>query len=55
LAIAVWGAPHAQLNCRTLDVHVRRIRVKLGPEAAPCLKTVPAVGYQWSCNDESAA
>ena len=43
----VWGLPMIQLHPRTLDVHVRRIRYKLDPEAAACLKTVSAVGFQW--------
>jgi DNA-binding response OmpR family regulator len=47
LAAKAWGAPLERLHKRTLDVHVRRIRQKLGPAAAGCLKTVPAIGYQW--------
>lgn len=47
LAFKVWGIAHDQLHQRTLDVHVRRIRGKLGPAAAACLSTVPAVGFQW--------
>jgi DNA-binding response OmpR family regulator len=52
LALKVWGLPLEQVNPRTLDVHVRRIRQKLGHAAAVCLKTVPAIGFQWS--DHSA-
>ena len=33
---------------RTVDVHVRRIRAKLGPELAQHLETVRGVGYLWS-------
>jgi DNA-binding response OmpR family regulator len=33
---------------RTLDSHVSRIRRKLGPEAAACLRTVWGVGYRFS-------
>ncbi len=33
---------------RTVDVHVRRIRAKLGPDLAQYLKTVRGVGYLWS-------
>lgn len=33
---------------RTVDVHVRRIRAKLGPDLAQHLKTVRGVGYLWS-------
>jgi DNA-binding response OmpR family regulator len=42
-----WGVPLRLLHVRSLDVHIRRIRLKLGPQAAACLITVPAVGYQW--------
>ena len=52
LAVKAWGVPSEQLHQRTLDVHIRRIRKKLGPVAAACLKTVPAVGFQWL--DETA-
>ncbi len=52
LALKVWGIGIDQLHQRTLDVHIRRIRKKLGTTAAVCLKTVPAVGFQWL--DESA-
>jgi len=47
LALRAWGVPLEQLHVRTLDVHIRRIRRKLGPAAAGCLKTVPSVGFQW--------
>ena len=53
LALKVWGAPSEQLHERTLDVHIRRIRKKLGITASACLKTVPAIGFQWL--DESTA
>ncbi|MFH1467656.1 MAG: response regulator transcription factor [Pseudomonadota bacterium] len=33
---------------RTLDSHVSRIRRKLGPESAACLRTVWGVGYRFS-------
>ncbi len=33
---------------RTVDVHVRRIRAKLGPDLAQHLKTIRGVGYLWS-------
>src|SRR5258708_83938 len=52
LALRAWGIPSEQLHQRTLDVHIRRIRKKLGPAAAACLKTIPAVGFQWL--DESS-
>jgi DNA-binding response OmpR family regulator len=47
LALQVWRNPLRGLHERTLDVHVRRIRRKLGPTAAACLKTIPAIGFQW--------
>jgi DNA-binding response OmpR family regulator len=53
LALKAWGVPFDQLHRRTLDVHIRRIRRKLGPTAASCLKTIPAVGFQWL--DEAAS
>jgi DNA-binding response OmpR family regulator len=33
---------------RTLDSHVSRIRKKLGPDAAACLRTVWGIGYRFS-------
>ena len=47
LARIVWAEPSDLLHPRTVDVHIRRIRLKLGPVAGLGLKTVPAVGYQW--------
>lgn len=46
LALKVWGVTIDLLNGRTMDVHVRRVRKKLGAAAA-CLKTVQTVGFQW--------
>lgn len=48
LAQKVWGVPFDQMHQRTVDVHIRRIRKKLGPRAASCLRTIPAIGYQWA-------
>jgi DNA-binding response OmpR family regulator len=53
LALKTWGISSDQLHQRTLDVHIRRIRKKLGTAAAACLKTVPAIGFQWL--DESSS
>lgn len=39
---------------RTVDVHVRRIRAKLGPDLAQHLKTVRGVGYLWSYEQTSS-
>jgi two-component system phosphate regulon response regulator PhoB len=44
---AVWGyANAAEIESRTLDVHVRRLRAKLGPEARRVV-TVKSVGYRF--------
>ena len=51
LALKAWGVPASRLHQRTIDVHIRRLRQKLGP-AAVCLRTVPAIGFQWL--DDSA-
>jgi DNA-binding response OmpR family regulator len=42
----VWGHDYFG-GARTVDVHVRRIRSKLGPELAARLETVRNVGYLW--------
>lgn len=42
----VWGHDYFG-GARTVDVHVRRIRAKLGPELAARLETVRNVGYLW--------
>ena len=43
----VWGFDYYG-GSRTVDVHVRRIRAKLGPDLAQHLETVRGVGYLWS-------
>jgi DNA-binding response OmpR family regulator len=43
----VWGFEYYG-GSRTVDVHVRRVRSKLGPELAQRLETVRGVGYLWS-------
>ncbi|WP_033345734.1 winged helix-turn-helix domain-containing protein [Catenuloplanes japonicus] len=43
LLSAVWGYEHA--GVRTVDVHVRRLRMKLGVET-PLITTVYGVGYR---------
>jgi DNA-binding response OmpR family regulator len=43
----VWGFEYYG-GLRTVDVHVRRVRAKLGPELAQHLETVRNVGYLWS-------
>jgi DNA-binding response OmpR family regulator len=42
----VWGTDYYG-GARTVDVHVRRVRAKLGPELARRLETVRNVGYLW--------
>jgi DNA-binding response OmpR family regulator len=42
----VWGFDYYG-GSRTVDVHVRRIRAKLGPELSQRLETVRSVGYLW--------
>lgn len=43
----VWGFDY-YCGSRTVDVHVRRIRAKLGPGLAEHIGTVRGVGYHWS-------
>ncbi len=45
LLIGVWGYDHT--GERTVDVHVRRLRVKLG-DGLPLITTVYGVGYRLS-------
>lgn len=42
----VWGTEYFG-GSRTVDVHVRRIRAKLGPELSRRLETIRGVGYLW--------
>lgn len=42
----VWGTDYFG-GARTVDVHVRRVRSKLGPELSRRLETVRNVGYLW--------
>jgi DNA-binding response OmpR family regulator len=42
----VWGYDYYG-GARTVDVHVRRVRAKLGCEHAARIKTVRSVGYRW--------
>ncbi len=43
----VWGFDYLG-GSRTVDVHIRRIRAKIGPENAKRLETVRGVGYLWN-------
>src|SRR3954447_9384694 len=46
LLTSVWGYDYFG-RARTVDVHLRRVRAKLGPEHAHRLKTVRSVGYRF--------
>ncbi|MCI0371993.1 MAG: response regulator [candidate division NC10 bacterium] len=47
----VWGyADAAEIESRTVDVHVRRVREKLGPEARRIV-TVKGVGYRFDMGE----
>jgi DNA-binding response OmpR family regulator len=43
----VWGSDYYG-GSRTVDVHVRRIRSKIGNELSRRLETVRNVGYLWN-------
>lgn len=43
----VWGSDYYG-GSRTVDVHVRRIRAKIGSELSRRLETVRNVGYLWN-------
>ena len=43
----VWGRRYAG-GSRTVDIHVRRLRAKLGPQSSERLQTIRGVGYKWS-------
>jgi len=44
----VWGSDYYG-GSRTVDVHIRRIRAKIGHELSRRLETVRNVGYLWNC------
>jgi DNA-binding response OmpR family regulator len=50
----VWGYDYYG-GARTVDVHVRRLRSKLGHEHAPRIKTVRSVGYQFDAREPALA
>jgi DNA-binding response OmpR family regulator len=50
LLAKVWGTPGRD-NVRTVDVHVRKIRDKLGSLLAP-IATVHGVGYRFDAMDD---
>jgi DNA-binding response OmpR family regulator len=51
---SVWGYEYYG-DTRTLDVHIRRLRQKLGP-CGDCIETVVGVGYRFKgCQSEAAS
>jgi DNA-binding response OmpR family regulator len=48
LLSTVWGLDYYG-GARTVDVHIRRLRAKLGPEHAWRIKTIRGVGYRFEC------
>lgn len=42
----IWGYP-AETQTRTLDVHIRRLRKKLGPVGSEYIETVFNIGYRF--------
>jgi len=53
LVTHVWGEAYLG-GTRTVDVHVRRLRAKLGPEFAHAISTVRSVGYMFSSDEPEA-
>lgn len=49
----VWGYEYYG-GARTVDVHVRRLRAKLGEEHAHLIQTVRSVGYKFGTNADRA-
>jgi DNA-binding response OmpR family regulator len=45
---AVWHTYDVAGGTRTVDVHVHRLRSKLGEPLARALVTVRGVGYRWA-------
>jgi DNA-binding response OmpR family regulator len=54
LVSQVWG-PDFEGSCRTVDVHVRRLRAKLGAPCSGLISTVRNVGYKLNPPDGPAA
>jgi two-component system phosphate regulon response regulator PhoB len=47
----VWG-DHVYIEDRTVDIHIRRLRVALGPAAEHLVETVRGAGYKLSAPPE---
>ncbi|MER2543889.1 MAG: winged helix-turn-helix domain-containing protein, partial [Candidatus Accumulibacter phosphatis] len=48
----VWG-DHVYIEDRTVDIHIRRLRVALGPAAEQMVETVRGTGYKLSTSPAS--
>ena len=46
LLMRIWGY-NDQIRTRTLDVHIRRLRKKLGPYAEVYIETIFGIGYRF--------
>jgi two-component system, OmpR family, alkaline phosphatase synthesis response regulator PhoP len=46
LLLRVWGYSN-QIRTRTLDVHIRRLRKKLGEHSGTYIETIFSVGYRF--------
>jgi DNA-binding response OmpR family regulator len=44
--LRVWGYSN-QIRTRTLDVHIRRLRKKLGEHSGTYIETIFSVGYRF--------
>lgn len=54
LLARVWGWDYFG-GSRTVDIHVRRLRMKLGNPYAIWLQTIRHVGYRWSPEPDGGA
>jgi len=46
LSSRVWGEPQEAIHPRSIDVHIRQIRTKLGSESGVAIETVSGKGYR---------